>query len=284
MKYKNFTGPNVALAGGFVGGTPIGRVVPAFIPANYFFNGSLDLGLDEAFTFASWFKPDGTKLFYTGSNSDRIWQRTLSTPWNISTAGTSTSSNALTTTSPGPSGMAFDDVNGDKVLITDVNNSAIYKFSLSTPWDVTTLNTTAVQSNTSIYSGNLSPHGVWARSDGTLLLTTNASTTVANRVLSMSTPWDISTLTQTSTIAGNANDRGVSFMASGTKYAVLATNTMIVYDVNGTYTTANTGNTSYTSLVSSQLGSIGGDIYFRDNGQSFYITTTNGFIHQYFKR
>jgi len=283
MKYKNFTGPNVALTGGFVGGTPIANF-PPFQPNSYRFNGSFSPTADDASVNAIWFRPDGTKVFYAGPSTDRIYQRTLSTPWDITSVGSSTSSGAITTNI---SGISFDDINGDKVLVIDSVTNTISKYTLSTAWDVTSLNTTAAQTNNSALVGRSTPTGIWARSNGTLLLVANAGTSASLTTYNASTGWDLSTLSLNTT-TGLSGIVGANYMSNGNELMFVTNGTMINPKISAAYGLNWATTVDFTTLISPQVGSQITDIYFKNDGSGFYITQSNGTsfstIYQWIKR
>lgn len=75
-----------------------------------------------------YFKPDGTKMYVIGSTTDTVYQYTLGTAWNVSTASLDQSfSIASQTTSPAD--VAFND-NGTKMFVISNSNSTIYEYTL----------------------------------------------------------------------------------------------------------------------------------------------------------
>lgn len=85
------------------------------------------------------FKPDGTKMYYAGTNNDRVQQFDLSTAWDLSTASYdnnfSVQSQALNLTD-----VKFNN-DGTKMYAADragTTDNTIYQYSLTTAWDATT--------------------------------------------------------------------------------------------------------------------------------------------------
>lgn len=83
------------------------------------------------------FRDDGTRVFYLGNGTDSIYQRTLSTAWDLNSAGSS-SSLSINADAPSPFGLWFGN-SGTRVYYTDGTSSAgdIYERTLGTAWDVT---------------------------------------------------------------------------------------------------------------------------------------------------
>lgn len=89
------------------------------------------------------FKPDGTMLYFLESeNPDVIKQYSLSSPWNLTTRSGSPIGTYNITTVSGENrmlGISFLS-DGTKMFATGEDNSSIFEFTFSTPWDITTLN------------------------------------------------------------------------------------------------------------------------------------------------
>lgn len=87
------------------------------------------------------FKDDGTAMYVAGNQNDRIYQYSLSSPWNVSTAVFSKSfSVSVQTTSP--EGLFFKP-DGTKMYLMayppDSDFPVILEYDLTNPWDVATL-------------------------------------------------------------------------------------------------------------------------------------------------
>ena len=83
------------------------------------------------------FKPDGSVLYLCGYNKDDVFQVPLSTPWDISTAGTET---FISVNEFGISAVQYIEFNtdGTQMYIGGYNSDSLYRFDLSTAWDITT--------------------------------------------------------------------------------------------------------------------------------------------------
>ena len=93
-------------------------------------------GFNESVPWSLYFKPDGTKMYIVGTNTDSVGEWDLSSAWDISTATFSQSfllSNQSTT--PDAFTMSAD---GTKMYHGDGYNGMIYRYSLSSAWDVST--------------------------------------------------------------------------------------------------------------------------------------------------
>jgi sugar lactone lactonase YvrE len=103
------------------------------------------------------FSDDGSKMYILGSTNDRIFQYTLSTPWDVSTATYASKFLSVAAQENSPLAMVFS-VDGKKVLVIGSTNDTVYQYTLSTAWDVST----ATYDNKSLNIGaqESTPHGI----------------------------------------------------------------------------------------------------------------------------
>ena len=110
-------------------------------------------------------KSDGLTLFVMGGGvtaADAVFQYTLSSAWDISTATYDNITFSVNTEDNLPLGITFHP-NGAKFFVSGTQNDSIYEYTMSTPWDITTATNTA----TRIVAGTTAnPHGVYVDSSG----------------------------------------------------------------------------------------------------------------------
>jgi DNA-binding beta-propeller fold protein YncE len=83
-----------------------------------------------------WFKPDGLKLYMTGTINDRVYEYDLATAWNVSTASFLQSfSVAAQDTAPQAVNFTSD---GTRMYVLGGTGLDINRYTLSTPWDIST--------------------------------------------------------------------------------------------------------------------------------------------------
>lgn len=162
---------------------------------------NINTGTNQVYDVA--IKPDGTKLFtlerITSTNA-RLKQQDLSTAFDISTHGSITSSldTNIFQTSGFTYGFTFGD-NGNKLYLGNVL-AEVCEIDLGSPWDLgqgrTVVQTVDVGSRT---------NGIFWKPDGTVFYFADDS---VNKITSktVSTPWDLSTITST----GYSADLGLS--------------------------------------------------------------------------
>ena len=83
------------------------------------------------------FKPDGLSMFIMGNTTDTVYQYTLSTAWDVSTASYASKSFSVTSQEATPTGLWFKS-DGTTMYIVGTTADTVFQYSLSTAWDVST--------------------------------------------------------------------------------------------------------------------------------------------------
>ena len=137
------------------------------------------------------FKTDGTAMYVLTqtSTTDYVFQYTLSTAWDISTASYASKSFSPNTELAQPLGMAFSS-DGTKMYILDDGANKVVQYNLSTAWDVST---SSYSGNTYTSSGiGSQPYGLaFSPNGGKMYINGRTSGAVYEHTLT--TPWDLST-------------------------------------------------------------------------------------------
>ena len=223
------------------------------------------------------FKSDGTKMYVVGASNDSVYEFTLSTPWDISTASyvQSFSVSAQETT---PNGLFFKD-DGTKMYITGSGGDDVNEYTLSSAWDISTASYVQVFG---VATSETNPEGLFFKPDGTKMYIIGSG---ADSVFSftLSTPWNISTSTLDlptenyfSVAAQETTPVGIFFKDDGTKMYVLGDSGN---DVNE-YTLSTPWDISTSSYVQvfsvSAQESVPRSIHFKDDGTKMYVMGTTG--------
>lgn len=121
-----------------------------------------NVGTYATYPYGMFFKNDGTRFFICNYINDRVLQFTLSTAWDVSTA-TYSSYVSVTSQASVPRSLTFSD-DGVYMFVADDNSNNIFRYELSTPWDVTT----ASYSGNYLYIGDYigTTRGIYISPDG----------------------------------------------------------------------------------------------------------------------
>jgi sugar lactone lactonase YvrE len=177
---------------------------------------------DETAPSGLFFKSDGTLMYITGTTGDDVTQYTLSTAWDVSTAGTPvTFSGAAQDTAPQD---LFFKPDGLTMYIVGSTNDAVYQYTLGTAWDITTASYASI--SFSVAAQETTPQGIWFKSDGTSMYIVG-STNDAVYQYTLGTAWDLSTASYASiSFSVAAQDSGpsaINFSPDGAVMYVLGT-------------------------------------------------------------
>lgn len=140
------------------------------------------------------FSSDGTKMYMVGSNGKKVYQYTLSSGWDVSTASYASKYADVSGETSIPRGVNFNS-DGTKMYVLDSNNTTVYQYALSVAWDVSTA--TYDSKSFSVGSQLTFPVGFAFKSDGSKMYVTGTETDKVFQY-NLSSSWDVSTATYAS--------------------------------------------------------------------------------------
>lgn len=185
------------------------------------------------------FSTDGTKLFLVGYITRRVYQYTLTTPFDV-TSGVSYDGDPLSvnTETSGPYGITFSR-NGSRLYVLDATSNDVNQYSLSAPFDITS--SVSFDGNPfSIAGQETNARDLLFSPDGKKMYMTGGTSDNVHQY-TLTTAWDItsgvSLAGSTGSLAGtDTAPVGITFNPEGNKLYVLGATGDNVYefDVNGT--------------------------------------------------
>ena len=95
------------------------------------------IGGQEVYSSGLAFSSDGSKMYVLGLNSDTVYQYTVATAWDVSTAVYASKSKYVGTQDPNPYDFTFS-VDGLKMYVVGYDSDLLYQYTLGTAWDVST--------------------------------------------------------------------------------------------------------------------------------------------------
>ena len=270
------------------------RVSPnQFKVGNYRYIGSTPALLSETLR-CLWLKPDGTKVFYMGTAAGILRSYDLTEPWNILTITNPQSSSArLVDTGSiaiSPYSMAFNS-SGTVLFVGDAVSGPLYKYSLSNPWDITSINLTASQQtfNSNVTGAN----SIWfGNNDSTLTIYTTGPAP-SFKVNNISSSLDLTTITLNSNNASaGSNIPSANFVDNGNKICITtsagAFASIGMYTVTSPYqfvgaTLINSSATIDGVFLVSTLGANGlGEMWMSNDGNYLYMISVNSAVRRIF--
>ena len=228
------------------------------------------------------FKPDGTKFYVASVNVERIYEYDLSTPWLLSTA--SYSGNFGSTAAFAPSNLSGFVIKPDGVTALAVSNGndRIGQFTMSAPWDISTL---AYDNVFYDISASSNPTSLQVTPDGKGLVVTDASAPDSVFQINLDTAWDISTASYEPGLldvsAQDGTPLGLHFKPDGTKFYVVGNDNDRVYEYQMN-TPWRVSSGFYTGSSFSTLGQTAfpNDMHFKPDGLAMYVHDSSA-VYQY---
>ena len=229
------------------------------------------------------FNTDGTKMYVIGTSSDSVYQYSLSTAFDLSTASYASVSFSVVNQDTTPTGLTFN-TDGTKMYISGATNDSIFQYTLSTAFDLSTASYDSV--SFSVASQSTSPEGLTFNTDGSKMYVVSL---VSDSVFqySLSTAFDLSTASYGSVSFSFASQSvapyGVAFNTAGTQMFIAARNNGSVYQY--TLSTAFAVNTaSYANIsfsVASQESSPEGLAFNNDGSKIYIVGNSTDSVHEY---
>ncbi len=244
------------------------------------FDASTQLGNAEGIAF----KSDGTAMYLIGFSNDKVWQYTLSTAYDISTASYSNKSFSVASQDGVPRDVRFKPDGTIMYVIASTAPDSVYQYTLSTAWDVSTAS--YANKSLSVQSQSSNPAALVLSPDGTKVYVGGHNNKTVFQY-NLSTAWDLSTGSYSNNSFATTNNFNYSHSAlelnsDASKLFIGAGDYYI-----GEYSLPSDGNVSNASYIATYdvrnttVGSknIGG-MSFANNGAKFYIFGNND-MHAY---
>jgi len=229
------------------------------------------------------FNTDGTKMYILGNANDSVFQYTLSTAFDLSTASYDSVSFSVATEDTSPRDIAFN-TDGTKMYMVGNSNGSVYQYTLSTAFDLSTASYDSV--SFSVATEDTDPLGIAFNTDGTkMYILGNSNDSVFQYTLS--TAFDLSTASYDSVSFSVATEDttplGIAFNTDGTKMYILGNSNDSVYQY--TLSTAFDLSTASYDSVSFSVATedtIPQGIAFNIDGTKMYMVgVANDTVYQY---
>ncbi|MEM7679818.1 MAG: hypothetical protein AAF182_02290 [Pseudomonadota bacterium] len=164
---------------------------------------------------------DGATIIAISQANDKLFSYSLSTGWDLSTASKDAYEVTMATlgnSETNPQAL-FVKPDGTKLYYSGFSQDTVYQWSMSTPWDISTL---SYDSKSFGLGGNC--FTITLSRDGTKLYAIDNSTSSGTlRQYTLSTPWDISTASDSGNFyTDNSKFAGPVWISPDGQYLVLA--------------------------------------------------------------
>ena len=222
------------------------------------------------------FRPDGLRMYEIGFNAQTIYQRNMTTAWDLSTLSGNVASLDVSSNNSSPQGIFFSSDGTKAYMMGKASTSAVHQYALSTAWDVST----GSHSNSHNTSGQTtSGTDVSFSSDGLqMFIVGEGSRSIHQYVLS--TAWQTSTATYTNkvynlTAQANTNPLGLYLTPDGTRIFVVMENDIIYSYTMSTANDLATISYDSKSFNANSILSAPSTIFFKPDGSKMFLSGTN---------
>lgn len=225
------------------------------------------------------FRPDGLRMYLTGTSGDDVNEYNLSTAWNIVTAVYSRNF-SVSAQDSSPEDLFFKD-DGTKMYLIGGSGDDVNEYNLSTPWHVSS----AVYSQRfSVSAQEASPTGLFFSPDGAKMFITGLFGDDVNEY-DLSTAWDVSSAVYVQRRGLGAQDtsiRSVFFRHDGRRMYITgdAGNDINQYNLSTAWNIA-TAVYSQNFSVSAQDSSPRGLFFSPDGTRMYFAGNADNEINQY---
>ena len=230
---------------------------------------------------------DGVYWFTVDPSQDKIFRFKMATAWDVSTVESTYQTFSITLQEGAARGVTLND-DGTSIYVTGTISDKVHQYDMTTAYDLSTASH-ASSPTLNVYSRN--PFDVRFKSDGTKMYVAGQQYDNITEY-TLSTAWDISTLTYVGATSVVDNPVGLEFNNDGTKMfvavntaATASTAAIAKYELSTAWDTSTIGTAVTTSLVNVGTGPsalLPYGIAFDSTGDTLYITDSNGDkLHQF---
>jgi len=246
-----------------------------------FTNMSFAIGSEDTAAQGIAFNNDGTKMVVIGDSSDSVFEYSLGTGYDITTASyTGTSFNI--SQDGEPTGITFNN-DGTKMYVSGSVGENIYEYGLTSGFDISTA---SINTSFDVSGEFFDPRDVAFNNDGTIMFVPDGGFTDSVHEYELSTGFDISTASYKNNYDTSSEDpdrEDVAFNSDGTKMFVVGTANQNIYEYN-----LNTGfdlSTASYSGINFDIGSedsfATGITFNSDGTKMFIVGGSSNNIYQY---
>jgi len=218
------------------------------------------------------FNNDGTKMYVVGTVLDNVNEYALSTAFDVSSAGFTTSF-SVAAQDGNPRDLAFNN-DGTKMYVVGTTGDNVNEYALSTAFDVSSA---GFPTSFSVAAQETEPQGLAFNTDGTKMYVVGQVGNAVNEY-ALSTAFDVSSAGFTTSFSVAAQDApsGLAFNSNGTKMYVVGTFGVAVHEyvLNTAFAVSSAGFTTSFSVSAEEPTPQG--LAFNNDGTKMYVVGSSG--------
>jgi len=229
------------------------------------------------------FSPDGTKMYILGYNANNVYQYSLSTASDLSTASYDSVSFSVNSQELNPTSMTFNP-DGTKLYAVGQTGDTVHQYSLSTAFDISTASYDSV--SFSVGSQDSVPTGISLSTDGTKMYICGSANDSVYQY-SLSTASDLSTASYDSVSfsvgSQDTSPYGISFNTDGTNMYIvgLGGDSVYQYSLSTGFDLSTASYDSASFSVASQDTVPLGFSFSSDGTKMYMVGSSSDTVYQY---
>jgi sugar lactone lactonase YvrE len=277
-----FDATKLAFTGGSLGLKVVGTAGFAISGGSYD-SVSFSVASEDANPLALAFNADGTKMFIVGDSGRELFQYTLSTAFDLSTASYDSVSFSVNAQATGPNGVAFN-TDGTKMYVSGANTDSVFQYTLSTGFDLSTASYDSV--SFSVSGQDTAPVNVTFNTDGTKMYMVGETNNSVFQY-TLSTGFDLSTASYDSVsfsvASEDVNPRDVAFNTDGTKMFVVgvSNDSVFQYTLSTAFDLSTASYDSVSFSVTSEDTNPQSIAFSTDGTKMYMVGSTSDSVYQY---
>ncbi|MEK7621210.1 MAG: choice-of-anchor U domain-containing protein [Patescibacteria group bacterium] len=226
------------------------------------------------------FNGDGSKMYMVGQGSDKVYQYTLGTNFDVSSASYDNVSLSLYQQLTNTMGMTYNE-DGTEIYVVGAVRDMVDKYTLSTAYDISTA---SLAQSEYIGDQETSSTAISFNQDGTKMFITGSSSASVHEY-SLSSAYDLSTISLINSLDVSAHETtptGITLNEDGSKLYIVGQSSDSVHEfiLSTPYDTSTASHNASFSIATEETNSTG--LTFSANGSLlFVIGTTTDKVHQY---
>jgi len=238
---------------------------------------NFSVAAQEATPQGIFFKPDGTKMYVIGAAGDDVNEYDLSTAWDV-TSASYLQNFSVAAQDTNPTGVFFKP-DGLKMYILGSTGDAVFSYTLSTAWDVSTASFDfPTESYFSVAAQELSPEDIFFKPDGTKMYVIGFAGRDVNEY-DLSTAWEVSSASYLQSFSVTAQESlptGIFFKPDGLKMYVIGffNDNVNEYNLSTAWDVSTASYLQNFSVGSQDTVSEG--VFFKPDGTKMYVLGSTG--------
>ena len=262
----------------------IGTVVPVLSVADFTYdNVSFSVAGQDTTPTDITFNTDGTKMYVLGNESDSVYQYSLSTGFDISTASYDSVSFSVAGQETSPNDITFN-TDGTKMYMVGGGAETVFQYNLSTGFNLSTASYSGV--NLSVSGQTAGPSGITFNNNGTKMYILSFTTDSVFQY-SLSTGFNLSTASYDSVsfsvVSQETSPRSLVFNTDGTKMYIVGTgsDTILQYTLSTAFDLSTASYDSVSLSIASRDTLPTGLTFNNDDTKMYLVGFSSDNVYQY---